>query len=63
MERWTRDLRVVGYANLPCFLDPRTQQQPLSKNIKDYVLNSVSGAVDAGVGMGSDKMKDQEDQE
>jgi len=37
--RWERQQRVIGYAALPLFMDPKTQQQPASKNIRDYVLN------------------------
>ncbi len=42
IERWSNALRVVGYAAVPCFLDVRTREQPLSKNVQDYVLNAVS---------------------
>jgi hypothetical protein len=41
VERWSRALRVVGYAALACFTDPKTQAQPLSRNMRDYVLNTV----------------------
>ncbi len=41
LERWTGAFRVVGYAALPCFLDPRTKEQPVSKHVNDYVLNTV----------------------
>lgn len=41
MERWSRQLRVVGFACLPVFVDPKTMQQPLSRNVRDYVLNKV----------------------
>ncbi|KAG1676617.1 hypothetical protein FOA52_008746 [Chlamydomonas sp. UWO 241] len=40
--RWTRQQRVVGYAALPLFSDPRTGEQPASKNVRDYVLNQGS---------------------
>lgn len=36
---------MVGYAALPLFMDPRTMGQPLSKNVRDYVLNTVGGNV------------------
>ncbi|KAF5840442.1 hypothetical protein DUNSADRAFT_16675, partial [Dunaliella salina] len=39
VERWSRQLRVVGFACLPVFVDSKTSQQPLSKNVRDYVLN------------------------
>lgn len=32
---------MVGYAALPLFMDPKTSAQPLSKNVRDYVLNAV----------------------
>jgi hypothetical protein len=41
VDRWSRELRVVGYAALPLFMDPQTSAQPLSKNVRDYVLNAV----------------------
>ncbi len=37
--RWERERRVVGYACLPVFSDPKTSQQPASKGLRDYVLN------------------------
>jgi hypothetical protein len=41
VERWSGVYGVVGYACLPAFLDPNTREQPLSKNVADYVLNVV----------------------
>ncbi len=32
---------MVGWAVLPVFLDPKTQQQPVSAYVADYVLNQV----------------------
>ncbi len=42
IDRWSREQRVVGYAALNVFIDPKQQLQPLSKNVRDYVLNQVS---------------------
>lgn len=39
IERGSRTLRVVGFALLALFLDPRDGGQPLSRSIADYVLN------------------------
>jgi hypothetical protein len=39
IERYSRSLRVVGFALLPLFLDPTTGSQPVSRSIQDYVLN------------------------
>ncbi|KAK9815471.1 hypothetical protein WJX72_004235 [[Myrmecia] bisecta] len=39
VERESRELRCVGYAALPLFIDPRENGQPVRKNINDYVLN------------------------
>jgi hypothetical protein len=39
IERSSRTLRVVGFALLALFLDPRDGRQPLSRSINDYVLN------------------------
>lgn len=39
--RWERSQRMVGYASLPVFMDPNTQLQPASRNVRDYVLNQV----------------------
>jgi hypothetical protein len=40
IERSSRALRVVGFALLVLFLDPRDGGQPLSRSLSDYVLNS-----------------------
>jgi hypothetical protein len=41
LDRFTRRLAVVGFALLPAFLDPREGGQPVSRSIRDYVLNQV----------------------
>jgi hypothetical protein len=46
IERFSRSLKVVGFALLPLFLDPTTGQQPTSRSIQDYVLNE--GAFQVG---------------
>lgn len=45
LERWSRQASVVGWAVLPVFLDPKTQQQPVSAYVADYVLNQVREGV------------------
>lgn len=39
MERYSRALRVVGFAVLNVFLDPKEGGQPVSRSIQDFVLN------------------------
>lgn len=39
VERPSRALRVVGFALVGLFLDPKTAGQPVSRSIQDYVLN------------------------
>jgi hypothetical protein len=42
LDRWAGCRRaVVGYSALPLFLDPRSREQPPSRNLRDYVLNLV----------------------
>ena len=43
VDRWYRDIRVVGYACINVFMDPKQQAAPLSRNIHDYVLHQVRG--------------------
>ncbi len=45
LDRWSRRLSVVGWAVLHLYIDPKTQQQPVSSYIHDYVLNQVRGCV------------------
>lgn len=47
LERSSRQLRVVGFALLALFLDPRDGGQPQSRSISDYVLNN--GAFQVGM--------------
>ena len=61
VDRWYRDIRVVGYACINVFMDPKQQAAPLSRNIHDYVLHQVRGqgtgqAVGAG-GLGQACMR------
>jgi hypothetical protein len=39
IERTSGLLRVVGFALVPLFLDPKAGSQPVSRSIQDYVLN------------------------
>lgn len=39
IERTSRALRVVGFALVPIYLDPKSGGQPVSRSIQDYVLN------------------------
>ena len=41
IERDSQELRCVGYAVIPLFMDPRENAQPRRKNLLDYVLNQV----------------------
>jgi hypothetical protein len=56
IERTSGMLRVVGFALLPLFLDPKAGAQPVSRSIQDYVLNQgafqVMGARVGGGGAG-----------
>lgn len=44
IERDSQELRCVGYAVIPLFMDPREDAQPRRKNLLDYVLNQVGCA-------------------
>lgn len=39
IERTSRSVRVVGFALVSLFLDPKSGAQPVSRSIQDYVLN------------------------
>ena len=41
IERDSLELRCVGYAVIPLFVDPREETQPRRKNLLDYILNQV----------------------
>lgn len=41
IERDSLELRCVGYAVIPLFVDPREDAQPRRKNLLDYVLNQA----------------------
>ena len=41
IERDSLELRCVGYAVIPLFVDPREEAQPRRKNLLDYILNQV----------------------
>ena len=55
IERDSQELRCVGYAVIPLFMDPREDAQPRRKNLLDYVLNQVSASCCPGI----DKFEDQ----
>ncbi|KAL0028702.1 hypothetical protein WJX79_000762 [Trebouxia sp. C0005] len=42
IERDSLELRCVGYAVIPLFVDPREEAQPRRKNLLDYILNQGS---------------------
>ena len=42
IERDSLELRCMGYAVIPLFVDPREEAQPRRKNLLDYILNQVS---------------------
>jgi hypothetical protein len=48
IERTSGLLRVVGFALLPLFLDPKAGSQPVSRSIQDYVLNQGAFQVQPG---------------
>lgn len=41
IERDSLQLRCVGYAVIPLFVDPREETQPRRRNLLDYILNQV----------------------
>lgn len=48
IERDSQELRCVGYAVIPLFMDPRESAQPRRKNLLDYVLNQVCLSASSG---------------
>lgn len=37
--RYTDELKIVGFAVLNNFMDPKELAQPTSRSVRDYVLN------------------------
>lgn len=40
VDKWSRNVRAVGYAVLNVFVDPKQQGPPSNRSDRDYVLNS-----------------------